>query len=155
MGKRDSSASHTVAFTLLQPRCHDIHVHNSGTPALAESGTSAKLVKRFAEPINGLHHMPGGALVVATDADTWSADLPCRIYLSDDGGQTFREILEIPGGTALWWSLASDRRVICSSASTVHCPPGWPTGYGVVGISGTPGKSYSKPLSAMACTSIA
>jgi len=76
---------------------------------ISESGTSALLVKRFAEPINGLHHMPGGALVVATDADTWSADLPCRIYLSDDGGQTFREILEIPGGTALGWSLASDK----------------------------------------------
>lgn len=76
---------------------------------ISESGTSALLVKRFAEPINGLHHMPGGALVVATDADTWSADLPCRIYLSDDGGQTFREILEIRGGTALGWSLASDK----------------------------------------------
>lgn|GEM_PF-1463668 len=65
-------------------------------------------LNRFDARINSVHVMSDGHIVVATDQDHWDPDAPCRIFISDDDGATFRLIKEIRGGSALWWSIASD-----------------------------------------------
>lgn len=63
---------------------------------------------RFDARINSVHVLPAGQIVVATDDDHWDPETPCRIFISEDKGANFRLIKEIKGGSALWWSIASD-----------------------------------------------
>jgi hypothetical protein len=77
---------------------------------LGEAGQSAEKVYEFSEPIQGIHCMDQGALLVSTDADRWNPHLPCRLYRSLDGGRRFTQIKRFAASSVLWWSMAHDRR---------------------------------------------
>jgi len=76
---------------------------------IAGNGEQIELIHRFSEKINGIHVTATGAIVVSTDEDHWNPQEACRIYRSADHGQNFELIRTFFGGSALWWSLASDR----------------------------------------------
>lgn len=60
------------------------------------------------DPIQGLHVMPEGTIILSTDVDRWSPTTPNTIYRSQNAGKSFEIIKTINGGCALSWSMASD-----------------------------------------------
>ena len=75
---------------------------------IVEQGTKAKALHTFEHRINGIHVMIDGTVIVATDDDYRDPDLPCIIFRSIGDG-AFEPIKQIRGGSALSWSLASDK----------------------------------------------
>jgi hypothetical protein len=75
---------------------------------IAADGQSAEPIAKFQAIINGVHVMDNGFLVVATDNDPWDDQVPARVFISSDGGNSFEQILDLGPATALWWSLNSD-----------------------------------------------
>lgn len=75
---------------------------------IVDEGARLQPVATFTEPVNGMHVMADGSMLVATDVGPNDPALPCTIHLLDPATGTARAIKTIAGGTALWWSLASD-----------------------------------------------
>lgn len=76
---------------------------------ITEKGGKPAYLHKFGERINSVHVMAGGEIVVATDQDHWDPNKLSLIYISTDDGQVFKLIKLIRGGSALWWSIASDK----------------------------------------------
>lgn len=76
---------------------------------IVENGNRSELIHRFPEKINGIHVSRAGSIIVSTDDDHWNPDSACKVFRSIDGGESFELIKTITGGSALWWSIASDK----------------------------------------------
>lgn len=76
---------------------------------IVDDGDRSESIHRFAQNINGIHLTRSGDIIVSTDDDHWNPDSACRIFRSIDGGENFELIKTINGGSALWWSIASDK----------------------------------------------
>ena len=77
---------------------------------IVDNGDEIELVYEFPYNVNGIHVMDKGTFIVATDDNWWDPQTPCRIYRSTDNTATFELIKTIEKSSALWWSLASDRK---------------------------------------------
>ena len=69
-----------------------------------------EFVRQFTATVHGIHWTADNVLYVATDADRWDQNQPCRIYRSFDGGESFRLVKVLRTGSVLWWSISSDRK---------------------------------------------
>lgn len=74
-----------------------------------DGGQDTTFLYRFKNRISAIHERADGLIIVATDDGRWDPQKLCRVYRSQDGGQSFTQIKSIEGGTLLWWSLDSDR----------------------------------------------
>ncbi len=102
----------TVGYSLqhfaTDPKGNVIGASASSLFRITEKDGRPQLVHRFGERINSVHVMNNGAIVVATDKDHWDPARPSLIYISTDEGRIFKLVKVINGGSALWWSIASD-----------------------------------------------
>ena len=87
---------------------HGLGVGDNTLYRIADGGARVTAVHTFPSHINGVHVTLGGVIIVATDDDWWNPTSLCRLYRSRDGGATFEVVKAFRGGSALWWSLASD-----------------------------------------------
>ncbi len=71
-------------------------------------GETIEQIAKFRQRINAIHVSSNGVLVVATDDGRFDPLAPAFVFVSHDGGHTFRQSLEIDGGTALAWSIDSN-----------------------------------------------
>lgn len=76
---------------------------------LGGHGREAALMFTFPDHVTAIHERKDGLLIVITDNDQWDPQKPCRVYRSSDAGKTFEQVKQIDGGSALWWSITSDR----------------------------------------------
>jgi hypothetical protein len=76
---------------------------------IVDDGNRSEPVHRFPQKINGIHVTRSGNIIVSTDDDHWDPDSVCKVFRSNDGGENFELIKTIKGGSALWWSISSDK----------------------------------------------
>ena len=74
----------------------------------ANQGETWTLVYAFPRPVNAIYADDYGNLFVATTLDRWAAIGTAELFKSDDGGQTFRHVLDIESGAPMNWNIASD-----------------------------------------------
>lgn len=77
---------------------------------IVDNGDETELVYEFPDNVNGIHVMDNGTFIVATDDNWWDPRTPCRIYRSTANSAAFELIKTIEKSSALWWSIASDRK---------------------------------------------
>ncbi len=77
---------------------------------IINNGDGIEKIHSFKDQINCIHIMTNNIIIVATDANWWDTKKPCNIYSSLDNGKRFELIKTIHGGSAIRWSIASDKR---------------------------------------------
>ena len=90
-------------------------VHFEDGPSLTARGRGlfrlddpgAGRIYHFEDPVRALHRATGDVLYAATDVDHWNPESPARLFRSRDRGFHFEQVLEIRGGSILWWSVDS------------------------------------------------
>lgn len=66
-------------------------------------------IYQFTLPIAAIHITDAGQIIVSTDANPKDMSSHNTIYQSDDKGQSFTLINTLTKGSALWWSISSDK----------------------------------------------
>ncbi len=77
---------------------------------VVDNGNRIEHVNTLPESIQGIHVTQTGDVLVSTDNDVKSADQACQIYVSSMEMQEFEKIKTIQAGSAIWWSLASNKK---------------------------------------------
>lgn len=75
--------------------------------ASENSGANWHFVHAFDREIQGIHLDDSGNIFVSVSHDRWSVVPTGALFKSDDGGENFRQVLEIQAGAAMNWSIAS------------------------------------------------
>ena len=73
----------------------------------ADQGYNWTHVYDFENEIQAVYFDNYGNLFVSTSKDRWSPMGTGEIFKSHDGGLTFRRVLELEAGAAIWWNIAS------------------------------------------------
>jgi len=77
---------------------------------ITPGGASVLKMYSFDGKINAVHFFASDSLLVATDDDHFDPHKPAQIFLSTDYARSFESVHEIQGGSALFWSIASDQQ---------------------------------------------
>jgi len=73
-------------------------------------GDSVLKIFSFDAKINAIHIFRHDSMLVATDNNHFDPFSPAQVLLSTDGARSFDPVLNIQGGSALFWSIASDEQ---------------------------------------------
>ena len=64
-------------------------------------------VYEFADPVNAVYLDDFGNIFVSTSHDRWAEIGTGKLFVSNDGGVSFRHVLDVQAGAAVWWNIAS------------------------------------------------
>lgn len=71
-------------------------------------GDTWKMVKIFDKKIKAIHITSEDILLVSISDGRWLEDCNSQILRSDNGGKSFKKVLDLESGAALAWNIASD-----------------------------------------------
>ncbi len=77
---------------------------------ITDNGDRLEFVNELPAIIQAIHVTQSGDVLVSTDDNIHSAARACKIYLADSDIRRFELIKTIKGGSAIWWSLASNKK---------------------------------------------
>lgn len=77
--------------------------------SIQPGGDAIVPIAQFRQRINAVHVTVNRVFIVATDEGRFDPEAPAFVHVSRDGGHSFVPTLEIDGGSALAWSIDSDK----------------------------------------------